>query len=216
MSDSVNVLFSGRWAGRGIMVKEATHAYWTSKQRTGAKPAAGSLARLEEGVVSCRRHRRRFLYRDIDRRGQPNPRKDLAVVVPRCSRTAFGADSTSLVVTAFSPPDVDLSCNSDVNVAGLAAAPGPLDLPLIEPGELRAAKDPRTMAVAELGAIPWFRNLIQIGLSTPDNTPAFIMKIEPVVFERKSLKPAWGLEGAPNEMMVPVSQAPPDSVRPDP
>lgn len=124
-----------------------------------------------------------------------------AVLPPSDSSSEQGDDAppaaeARLVLSPFEPPDVDLTCDHDVNVAGLNDASDPSGLSSTE-SELSPAGDPRTRAVDQLGAITWYRNLIHLGLSTADEKPVFIMRIEPVVFDHETIAPAWGLEFKP-------------------
>ena len=123
-----------------------------------------------------------------------------ALVPSRDDRGSAVLPSTrppGLVIDVRWPPDLDLTCDTQVNVAGLPGSPDVEQLPVPPPGELQPDRDPRTVAVDRLGAITWYRGELRLAITAATPEPIYLTRIEPTVFKRQRIVPAWGLEFSP-------------------
>jgi hypothetical protein len=119
------------------------------------------------------------------------------IVAPPSSPASSATGAGTLVVNSMWPPNVDLSCDKFVNVAGLPGTELPDSLPAPRQGEVGVGPDPRNVAVDSIGAVTWYRGKLVVALSTSNDVPAYVLRIQPVVFERSDVTPAWGLEVQP-------------------
>jgi len=85
--------------------------------------------------------------------------------------------------------DNRLLCNHDVNVAGLPGGTDINALAKVPREDLLQGNDLRVEAVNRLGAIAWVRGELQVRLATTTNESAYILGIEPIIYNRRAVVP---------------------------
>lgn len=110
---------------------------------------------------------------------------------PPIPESPSGSPAGRLVAIGSWPPESSFMCESSTKVAGLPGSSGPEGLKPEDNEDLRVA------AIKNVGALVWYHGKLSITLTTVDETPVLIMGIEPVVFAKQQVEPAWGLEVSP-------------------
>ncbi|MBV1855767.1 hypothetical protein [Catellatospora tritici] len=98
--------------------------------------------------------------------------------------------AAKLITIAQWPPDDPYLCDPTIAVAGT----GPKLPDTLTPSE---SEDVRNMALRQLDAVVWYHGVLNMTLTGANSEPLLILAVEPKVFARHDVTPAWGLEAEP-------------------
>ncbi|GAB4060131.1 hypothetical protein [Catellatospora paridis] len=104
--------------------------------------------------------------------------------------TPTPSTEAKLVTIAQWPPEDPYLCDHTIAVAGA----GPNLPDTLTPAEV---EDVRNMALRQLDAVVWYHGVLNMTLTGVNSEPLLILGVEPEVFTRRDVVPAWGLEAEP-------------------